>query len=148
MTDEQFGNEADRFLVGQIQAGRADAFRRLVDRFGGRLKAFASKSLAGSGIDPEDAVQETFLSLLRSIESLGEVRSLQAYLFTILRRRIADLARGRGPTAVSLNESRSSGGAPPAGPEPRPSTYARRDEALGARAVVLADVLEAHLSRL
>ena len=131
MNDESLQGEGDRFLITQIRSGSADAFRRLVERFGGRLKAFAARRLSGSGIDPEDAVQETFLSLVRNLDRLHEVRSLQAYLFTILRCRIADLARARGPTAsaISLNANGSSPGVQPTSAEESPSTYARRDEA-------------------
>lgn len=144
MNNEQLQSEGDRFLIEAIHEGSTDAFRRLVDRFSGRLKAFAQRRLQGSGIDPEDAVQETFLSLLRNLDGLVHVRSLQAFLFTILRRRIADLARARWPTAEAASLSviePVAGGA-------RPSTYARRDEAVGARTVVLAEVLESLLSSL
>jgi RNA polymerase sigma factor (sigma-70 family) len=150
MSGERIQGEGDRFLIEEIQAGSADAFRRLVDRFGGRLKAFAARRLQGTGIDPEDAVQETFLSLLGAIGRLEGVRSLQAYLFTILRRRIVDLLRARGPAAVALHvdSGESSRGIDPASHESSPSTYARAEEARDARAVVLADVLEALLARL
>jgi RNA polymerase sigma factor (sigma-70 family) len=150
MSGEGLQGEGDRFLVEEIQAGSADAFRRLVDRFGGRLKAFAARRLQGTGIDPEDAVQETFLSLLGAIGRLEGVRSLQAYLFTILRRRIIDLLRAHGPRAAALqaDSGESSRGIDPASPESSPSTHARMEEARGARVVVLADVLEALLGRL
>ena len=69
-------SEGDRFLIEEIQRGSAEAFRRLVDRFGGRLKAFATRQLEGSGLDPEDAVQETFLSLLRNLDRTDEIRTL------------------------------------------------------------------------
>ena len=147
MAGEQDG---DRFLIDEIQRGSSDAFRRLVDRFNGRLKAFATRKLSGSGLDPDDAVQETFLSLVRNIEKLAEVRSLQAYLYTILRCRIADLARGRGPTAgaVSLEAYESSAGYEPPSPVGTPSAYVRRDEARDMRPNVLCDCLEALLSKL
>jgi RNA polymerase sigma-70 factor (ECF subfamily) len=150
MSGERIQGEGDRFLIEEIQAGSAEAFRRLVDRFGGRLKAFATRRLQGTGIDPEDAVQETFLSLLGSIRRLEGVRSLQAYLFTILRRRIVDLLRARGPAAAALRvgSDESSRGIDPASQESSPSTHARMEEARGAQSVVLADVLEALLARL
>ncbi|MCZ6794498.1 MAG: sigma-70 family RNA polymerase sigma factor [Planctomycetota bacterium] len=150
MEGELLKGEGDRFLLDEMRKGSSIAFRRLVERFGGRLKAFAARRLSGSGIDPEDAVQETFLSLVRNLSQLHEVRSLQAYLFTILRCRIADLARARGPTAsaISLNANGSWPGVQPTSAEESPSTYARRDEAVGARRAVLADVLEILLGRL
>ncbi len=148
--DHSLKGEGDRFLVEAMSKGSSEAFHRLVERFGGRLKAFAARRLAGSGLDPEDAVQETFLSLVRNLEKIGEIRSLQAYLFTILRCRIADLARARGPTAgaVSLGGTESSPGIDPVSADGTPSTYARRNEAVSARHVVLADVLDTLLTRL
>lgn len=150
MSRDTLRGEGDRFLIDGMRKGSSDAFRRLVERFGGRLKAFAARRLGGSGIDPEDAVQETFLSLVRNLDRLEEVRSLQAFLFTILRCRIADLARARGPTAgaVPLHPAESSPGPDPASPVATPSTYARRDEAVVSRRLVLADVLEQLLGRL
>jgi RNA polymerase sigma factor (sigma-70 family) len=140
----------DRFLIEEIRRGSSVAFRQLVDRFGGRLRRFASRRLANSGLDPDDAVQETFLSLVRNIERLDEVRSLQAFLFTILRCRIADLVRARGPTAsaLSLDAMGTAVGYDPPAPGNTPSSYARRDEALAARPLVLADALETLLSAL
>lgn len=151
MNNEELHNQGDRFLIEAVQAGAQDAFQRLVDRYSGRLKAFAARRLAGTGMEPEDAVQETFLGLLRNLDRLGEVRSLQAYLFTILRRRIIDFIRRRGPAAgaVAIEPGRSSSpGFEPASPEATPSTYARRDEAAALYPQVLADVLAGLLAGL
>jgi RNA polymerase sigma-70 factor (ECF subfamily) len=150
MSGAELQGEGDRFLIDGIRAGSADAFRRLVDRFGGRLKAFAARRLGGSGIDPEDAVQETFLALLGNIGRLEGVRSLQAYLFTILRCRIADLARARGHSgrALSLDALEPRSGLEPASPGATPSAYAREDEAVKASRAVLAEALDAYLARL
>jgi len=144
MPAESKHESGDRWLIEELCRGSSIAFQQLVDRFGGRLRAFASRQLAGSGLDPDDAVQETFLSLVRNVHKLPEVRSLQGYLFTILRCRVADLARSRGPTAgaLSLDAANAATGYEPPGPGASPSTYARRDEAVEARATVLADVLD------
>ena len=83
--------EGDRYLIDRVRTGDADAYRQLVDRFHGRLLACGSRRLSGTGLDAEDAVQETFMGLLQSLDRLGEVRSLEAYLFRILRNKIADL---------------------------------------------------------
>ena len=150
MGSEHHETSGDRYLIEEIRGGSSIAFKQLVDRFGGRLRAFASRQLTGSGLDPDDAVQETFLSLVRGIEKLDDVRSLQAYLFTILRCRIADLARSRGPTAgaVSLDAVESTAGFEPPSPGNTPSTYARQDEAVEARPQVLGDTLDELLSHL
>lgn len=150
MTEDRLKDESERYLLERIGAGSEDAFRQLVERFGGRLKAFAAARLEGSGIEPEDAVQETFLCLLRNLPRMGEVRSLQAYLFTITRRRIIDLMRTRGPlgTAAPLDAGDSSPGAVAAAPGGTPSAYARRDEAAAMHRHLLADVLDVLLGHL
>ncbi len=150
MTEDRLKDESERYLLEKIVAGSEDAFRQLVERFGGRLKAFAAVRLEGSGIDPEDAVQETFLCLLRNLPRMGEVRSLQAYLFTITRRRIIDLMRTRGPigTAQPLDTGDSSPGVVAAAPGGTPSSYARRDEAAAMHRYLLADVLDVLLGHL
>ncbi|MGQ9590140.1 MAG: RNA polymerase sigma factor [Planctomycetota bacterium] len=141
-------SEGDRYLVAAIQGGDADAFRQLVERFAGRLRAYAARRLGGTGVDPDDALQETFLGLVQGIARLGEVRSLEAYLFRVLRNKISDLLQGR-PEAHGLrrvplaSEGSSSGGRgyEPISPEGTPSAYARREESAESRARVLGDVL-------
>ncbi len=88
---------AEEFLIDQIRKGDADAWRQLVGRYQGRLMAFATHDLPSS-TDAEDAVQETFVSLLQSLPGFRGDSSLETYLFVILRRRIADFFRRRGRT--------------------------------------------------
>jgi RNA polymerase sigma-70 factor (ECF subfamily) len=147
--------EGDRYLIDRIRAGDSSAYEQLVDRFNGRLLACAARRLSGTGIDPEDAVQDAFVGLLQSLDRLEDVRSLEAYLFRILRNKVADLA-GRRPEAhgmqqVPLAAADSESG--PHGYEPRapgatPSSYARREEAVDVRNEVLADSLEATIAEL
>ena len=72
-------------LLADLAAGRAEAFEELYDRFGRRLYRAAWGMLSNSE-EAEDAVQEVFLSVVRSRERLAEVRDLTAYLFASLRR--------------------------------------------------------------
>ncbi len=153
--DSVLRGEGDRFLVEAIREGDAAAFRQLVDRFSGRLRMYAMRRLHGSGVDPEDAVQETFLGLLQSLDRVDRVRSLQAYLFQILRNKIVDLT-GKRPEAhgmkrVPLASEDPQGeltGFDPISPEGTPSSHARRREGLELRGAILADVLEEVLNRL
>ena len=150
MSDDNFlKGEGDRFLISNIRQGDDDSFRQLVDRFSGRLQIYAARRLRGSGIDAEDAVQETFLGLLQSLERTGRVRSLQAYLFQILRNKIADLTQKRpeahGMRRVPLISEDAQGdlkGYDPVAPDKTPSTYARRKERVEARSEVLTEVLD------
>jgi RNA polymerase sigma factor (sigma-70 family) len=137
--------QADRFLLERIRGGDGDAWTQLVDRFQGRLFAFARSRLR-SADDAEDLVQETFISFLKGVDRYEERASLETYLFTILRRRIIDVMRGRHLTLCLLADaaggdssrsgSSSSGGGDRgsdpmsriASDDPTASFYARRDE--------------------
>jgi RNA polymerase sigma-70 factor, ECF subfamily len=136
--------EGDRFLVGRIRDGDEEAFRQLVDRYTGRLKAYALRRLGRESADVDDALQETFLGLILNIGRLGEVRSIEAYLFSILRNKLVDLAR-RSPKAHGLVPMPLGSGSEP-GLEPpargaSPSHHARREETGALRKKVVADIL-------
>jgi RNA polymerase sigma-70 factor (ECF subfamily) len=147
--DNGLKGEGDRFLLERIRHGDSDAFCQLVDRFGGRLTAYAGRRLSGTGIDPEDAVQEAFLGFLQSVDRLQHVRTLQAYLFQILRNKMVDLVRRR-PEAhgfqrvqlASRNSDTDTHGYEPVASTGTPSSYLRRNEAIHVRDRVLADILD------
>ena len=52
MTEEPLRDEADRFLLEKIRDGSSDAFDRLVDRFGGRLKRIRKREAPAGGHQP------------------------------------------------------------------------------------------------
>lgn len=81
--------DADKFLVASIRAGDQRAWRQLIDRYQGRLLAFAKARLRAPG-DAEDALQETFLGFVGSLPHFDETRSLETYLFAILRYKIGE----------------------------------------------------------
>ena len=83
---------ADDFLIEEVRAGHQHAWRRLIDRFHGRLMAFARARVA-SHSDAEDLVQDTFVGFLQSLSHYDPSRSLETYLFTILRYKLYDLLR-------------------------------------------------------
>lgn len=83
---------ADQFLVDEIRTGKQQAWRRLIERFHGRLLAFA-RARVGTIADAEDLVQETFVGFLQSLGHYDPRRSLETYLFTILRYKLYDLLR-------------------------------------------------------
>ncbi len=91
---------ADRFLVEQIRAGDPSAWRQLIDRFTGRLLAFA-RARVGDMTDAEDLVQDAFVGFLQSLTHYDASRSLETYLFTILRHKLYDLLRQRKVARVS-----------------------------------------------
>jgi len=96
---EQPGN-ADQFLVDEISQGSQAAWRQLIDRYSGRLLAFARARTAGIS-DAEDLVQDTFVGFLQSLAHFDRARSLETYLFTILRYKLYDLLRQRKTNVIS-----------------------------------------------
>jgi RNA polymerase sigma factor (sigma-70 family) len=130
-------SQADRFLLEGIRRGDADAWYQLVDRYRGRLFAFAQSRLR-SLPDAEDVVQETFMTFLKALPAFRGEAALETYLFTILRRRLADhfRRRGRRLSVCLLHDVVRPKGAEDAAepiaqvpaPDPSASWYARRGE--------------------
>lgn len=96
---------ADRFLVEQIHRGDPSAWRQLIERYEGRLLAYARARTANLA-DAEDLVQETFIGFLNSLAHYDSGRVLETYLFTILRHKICDQLRQK--RIVALNPAGSS----------------------------------------
>lgn len=82
--------DADQFLVTAIRSGDQRAWRQLIDRYQGRLLAFARSRLRGPG-EAEDALQETLLGFVTSLAHFDASRSLETYLFAILRYKIGEV---------------------------------------------------------
>jgi len=81
--------DADGFLVASIRRGDQRAWQQLIDRYQGRLLAFARGRLRGQG-EAEDAVQEALLGFVTSLRHYDESRPLETYLFAILRYKIGE----------------------------------------------------------
>ncbi len=130
-------SEAERFLLDAVRRGDEQGWPKLVERYQGRLLAFA-RSRVRSATDAEDLVQETFIGLLRGLERFRGESSLETYLFSILRRRIMDSHRGNARRVCLLNDAlsgRSSVHEDDSGvesrlpaPDPTASWYARKEE--------------------
>ena len=88
------GEEADAYLIEAVQRGDQQAWREVIERYQGRMLSFARRMLAERS-EAEDVVQETFLGLLRSLPTYDASRSLETYLFAILRNKLHDYLRGR-----------------------------------------------------
>lgn len=88
--------EADRYLIEAVCRGDARAWQEVIDRYQGRLLSFARRMLVERS-EAEDVVQETFLGLLRSLPTYDPARSLETYLFAIVRNKLHDQLRRRPP---------------------------------------------------
>lgn len=129
--------KAETYLLEQIRTGQPQAWRQLVDRYQGRLYAFAQSRLRQPA-DADDIVQETFIAFLKSLDSFRADASLETYLFSILRRKIVDCFRGRQVRKVCLLQDvyQIAGDGVPSsdpfaripGPDPTASWYVSADE--------------------
>ena len=87
-------DEAERYLIEAVKRGDQRAWSEVIERYQGRLVSFARRMLAERS-EAEDLVQETFLGLLRSLINYDSSRSLETYLFAILRNKLSDHIRRR-----------------------------------------------------
>jgi RNA polymerase sigma-70 factor, ECF subfamily len=88
-------SDSDRVLIAQIRQGDGQAWQELIDRYEGRLLAFAERRLRDRAAS-EDVVQETFVGFLNSLPNFDDRRELQTYLFTIAAHKVTDQLRRTG----------------------------------------------------
>jgi len=93
--------KAEQYLLDKIRRGNTQAWSEFVDRYRGRLLSFAQAKLPQSA-DAEDAVQETFIAFIKSLQSYRGECALETYLFSLLRRKIIDSYRSRQSKHVCL----------------------------------------------
>ena len=129
-------SEIDQQLLEGVRAGHSSDWEELVSQFHGRLLAFARRRL-GQNADAEDTVQETFLSLVKSLNTFRGEASLETWLFQLLRRRIADAHRRAGrdqSVQLCLSDSQQTAEVNPtvtpatASVDQSASWYVRKDE--------------------
>jgi RNA polymerase sigma-70 factor (ECF subfamily) len=87
-------NPEDAALAAACQAGDLHAYERLYRSQGARMRNLA-RNLLGSQSDAEDAVQETFMKVQRSIASFRGQSSFVTWTFRILVNTCHDLRRRR-----------------------------------------------------
>jgi RNA polymerase sigma-70 factor (ECF subfamily) len=73
----------ERQLVGQLQAGDAEAYEQLVREQGGRMLAVARRMLRNDD-DARDAVQDAFISAVKAIDRFEGQSKLGTWLHRIL----------------------------------------------------------------
>jgi len=113
---EWSGGAADDFaLACACQSGDLRAFERLYQLHGSRMKSVA-RNLLGTPSDAEDAVQDTFLKIQRSIASYRGQSSFATWSFRILINTCYDARRSRLRKKEVAHEEP---GETPTRPEPR-----------------------------
>ena len=148
-------SRADEFLIDQIRQGSENGWSQLVQRYHGRLVAFAKSQLADKS-EADDIVQETFIGFLKSVDRFRTQASLETYLFTILRRRLVDSFRRNGRRDEinlcslqdsSMDSSSSGGFFQPESQDLSASQYVQRDEQREAQQAVLWQALRKEIRR-
>ena len=84
----------DAAIASACQAGDLRAFERLYRLHGARMKSIA-RNLLGTASDAEDAVQDTFLKIQRSVSSFRGQSSFATWSFRILINTCYDARRSR-----------------------------------------------------
>lgn len=93
--------DEDGVLIRRAQAGDADAFGRLVERYM-RRAYYSALSLVGSREDALDISQEAFARAFRARKTLDPERPFYAWLYQILRNLCFNFLRDRRTRARSL----------------------------------------------
>jgi RNA polymerase sigma-70 factor (ECF subfamily) len=93
-------------LIESVRAGDEAAWQSLIEKFEGRLLAFADSRLRDRAAS-EDIVQETFIGFLTSLPNYDSRRPLEGYLFSICAYKLTDHLRrlGRRPPVVGSRRS-------------------------------------------
>ncbi|MBI1346869.1 sigma-70 family RNA polymerase sigma factor [bacterium] len=97
----------DDLLIAAIRREDPKAWEKLIDRFQGRLLAFAKSRLQDAAA-AEDVVQETFLGFLTSFPNYDDRTPLEAFLFSIAAHKLVDALRRRGVRPRLLAETSTS----------------------------------------
>ncbi len=135
---------SNKILLQAVRNGSQDAWSQIVNLYSGRLYAFAKNQLGRRRSDAEDMVQETFLALLQQTAQAETIHSLEAYLFTILRRRIIDFRRKKKPQQITDTRWERK----PLTPGETPSHVVAQAESQRASREMLAASLRDHLETL
>jgi RNA polymerase sigma-70 factor (ECF subfamily) len=107
-------DESDKLLVARIRRQEPDAWQECINRYEGRLLAFADSRLRDRAA-AEDVVQEAFLGFLTALPNYDDQTPLENFLFAIAAHKLTDVLRkiGRRP-ALSPIATDSSSNDPPA----------------------------------
>ena len=85
-------NLEDDLLVLRAQTGDSGAMAKLVDRWQARLWAFA-RAMSGNDDAAWEIVQETWLSVVGSLDRLHDATRFRTWVFSIARHKYADSVR-------------------------------------------------------
>ena len=116
---------ADEYLIDQIRSGDTGAWRKLIDRYQGRLVQFAKRRV-GDVNTAEDVAQETLVGFVQALPRYDASRSLETFLFAIAHNKLIDYLRRAGrrcEVEVATSESFAQEPADLAASQPSPSGW-------------------------
>src|ERR1700675_416070 len=120
----------DAALAAGCRAGNLHAYERLFSLHGARMKNLA-RNLLGNPVDAEDAVQDTFLKVQRSIASFRGQSSFVTWTYRILINTCYDARRSRvRKKEVANDDSEDAPRAEPRAPGAHPSLRMALERAL------------------
>ena len=108
MTEPQLDRLYERVLVLRCQTGDEAAFAEIVARYSPRLRVYLRQMLCAGGGDAhaaDDALQDVWLDLFRSIGRLEDTGAFAAWLYRIARDRAYRILRRRGVRIVSMGDA-------------------------------------------
>jgi RNA polymerase sigma-70 factor (ECF subfamily) len=98
--NERRGSVPDRVLVERAIDGDSDAFREVVRRYAGTMRAYVSR-VVGSVSEADDVVQNALITAWRQLGSLRDPDAVKSWLMRIASREAFAYIRKR-PTDASL----------------------------------------------
>jgi RNA polymerase sigma-70 factor (ECF subfamily) len=96
-------DEREAELLRRLRRRDEQAFRELVERHGGLVRAYAA-GILGDPHEAEDAAQEVFLRAFRRLAAFRGDASLATWLLRICRNHCLDRLRARPPETLELSE--------------------------------------------
>ena len=92
---------SDEQLVERFRAGDQQAFADIVERFGPRLEAYASRMLRGRTAEsPDDVVQDVFVRAYGRLRANDRPMNLRPWLYRIAHNRCIDVLRVDTPAEL------------------------------------------------
>lgn len=113
MSKEAMGPNDDQEAVRRCQAGDADAFRYLVERYGDALHGTAYLMTRNAAV-ADDAVQDAFIDAWRGMPGFRPDQPVKPWLVRILVNRVLALQRRRSLPLVPIEDANEPGAVDPA----------------------------------
>lgn len=93
----------DTLLAQKISEGSEKAFREIYDRYHIQIFFIAKKYIKDSNL-AEDVVQDIFVKLWEKRHRMAQIKSVKAFLFTMVRNHVFNILRDRKSEMISISE--------------------------------------------